>query len=1077
MVKRSLSCAGLRAADSIIWACIVLLMGSRSLWAGESTSPSAAVTHKVYACKSISAEAAKAYLSRLGLGTVSQLPGTNGLLITGDASDLSKAQTVLKLVDVDRVYEIRLAGPESLLANLPGRDRIAAAIGDIAVGSLDTLPSEEGKAPVVIDRHRGQVLLIAPKEKMDRIVCLVEGKDVTPSLGQDVLSAELGKSAKTSLAEVASWTKSHVLGAAQEEPNATAADANTPVPSVPAAASEGRITGPAVSGASGPNPSGAKVQSVAEGTVPGKPRSLVAGPAGGAEAANPAYPTPAVPTGEQTLKLDLQEKFTVESLLGLVGSYLNLNFMYDPAAVQGDVTLKLQGDLRGPVKVNDLYPLLESVLRFKGLAMTRRGNIVTVVKATDVMDADPKLRTRGGPVEFGDAVITRVFRLRHVDTSSVEGLMTQMKLGVAFSSIPDTRTLIVTGFTATMPKVETLLDLVDQPGEPKQFRYRQLKYTMATTLAEKVKALAEQLGTIQVSVSAGVGQQPMQKLPNESEAAFTARRSRDAVLRQQATRAPTSLSSAVSPESVYLDADERTNRVLMIGRQEQLGIVEKLVDSLDVQQQDLRSLVLYRIEHVDALDVRKKLEELSIVAPTTQTTYQTPSRITGTQRPQTQTPGAQSTPQSMVQTTESQTGAGTPLDAPQVIVVEATNALLVNATAEQHKRISEILKYVDSETLDSAMPFDIYPLENQSPGRMAEVLDKLIQEKIKDKDNKIEQVVKKIEDEITIVPDPNTYSLVVHASPKNQQWIGKLVKTLDKRRPQVLIDVTLVEVSKTDAFNYDLNLISSIPDLSKATGLVGTAGVISGTLQKGNVMQAASGKLTGFYGDEHINALLSTMQNKKYGRVLAKPKVLVNDNEKGTIKTTDTTYVLTKTGTLPTQGSQVVQTSETYQPYDAGITMEITPHISEGDLLQLNVNLSRSDFTTTPSGSQPPDKSQSDITTVVTVPDKSTIILGGMIKLNQSKSGTKVPILGDLPLVGTLFRNVGNSDVERKLYVFVKAEVIRPADVMAGSDAMQKLSDRHRTAFEKHEAEFQQEQTIPGIQGKPMSPEKVLDAQ
>ena len=1072
MVKRSLSCASLRAANSIIWACIVLVMGSRSVWAGESTSPSTAVTHKVYAPKSISAEAAKLYLSRLGLGTVSQLPGTNGLLITGDPSDLSKAQTVLKLVDVDRAYDVRLAGPESLLANLPGRDRIAAAIGDITVGSLDSLPVEEGKAPVVIDRHHGQVLLIAPKEKMDRIVCLVEGKAAASSLGQDVLSAELGKSAKSSIVEVASWTKSHVLGAAQEEPNAVAADANTPVPSVPAAAAEGRITGPA---ASGPDASGVKVQSAAEGTLSGKPRSLAAG---GAEAASPAYTTPAVPTGEQTLKLDLQEKFTVESLLGLVGSYLNLNFMYDPAAVQGDVTLKLQGDLRGPVKVNDLYPLLESVLRFKGLAMTRRGSIVTVVKAADVMDADPKLRTRGGPVDFGDAVITRVFRLRHVDTSSVEGLLTQMRLGVAFSSIAETRTLIVTGFTATMPKIESLLDLVDQPGEPKQFRYRQLKYTLASTLAEKVKALAEQLGTIQVSVSTGVGQQPIQKLPNESEAAFTARRAREAALRQQATRgAPTLPSGPGASESVFLDADERTNRVLMIGRQEQLAIVEKLVDSLDVQQQDLRSMVLYRIEHVDAQDVRKKLEELGIVAPT-QTTYQTSSRLTGTQRPQTQTPGAQPTPQSMVQTTESQTGTGAPVDAPQVVVIEATNAVLVNATAEQHKRISEILKYVDSETLDSAMPFEIYPLENQSPGRMAEIIDKLVQEKIKDKDNKIEQVVKKIEDEITIVPDPNTYSLVVHASPKNQQWIGKLVKTLDKRRPQVLIDVTLVEVSKTDAFNYDLNLITAAPTLKQASTLVGPTGpIITGALYSGNVIQSASGKLTGFYGDEHINALLSTMQNKKYGRVLAKPKVLVNDNEKGTIKTTDTTYVLTKTGTLPTQGSTVVQTSETYQPYDAGITMEITPHISEGDLLQLNVNLSRSDFTTTPSGSQPPDKSQSDITTVVTVPDKSTIILGGMIKLNQSKSGTKVPILGDLPLVGAAFRNVGNSDVERKLYVFVKAEVIRPADVMAGSDAMQQLSDRHRTAFEKHEAEFQNEQTIPGIKGKPMSPEKVLDAQ
>jgi type II secretory pathway component GspD/PulD (secretin) len=712
--------------------------------------------------------------------------------------------------------------------------------------------------------------------------------------------------------------------------------------------------------------------------------------------------------------------------------------------------------------------------------MTRKGNIVTVVPTMEAMDADPKLRTRSGPVDFGDAVLTRVFRLRHVDTASAEALLTQMKLGVAFSSIAETKTLIVTAFTATMPKIEALLDLVDQPGEPKQFRYRPLKYTMATTLTEKVKALAEQMGTIQVSVSTTGAQPALRQNPGESEAAFRQRQAREMAMRAATARAQTVPGAQATPETIYLDADERTNRILMVGRQEQLAIVDRLVESLDVQQQDLRSLLLYRIEHVDAQDVRKKLEELNIVAA--QYTYPTSStRITGAQRTATPTTPGQPTPQPLVQTAEPTAGSNTALDAPQVVVVEATNALLINATAEQHKRIGEILKYVDSETLDSAMPFEIYPLENQGPDRMAEIIDKLIQERLKDKDGKIEQVVRKIEDEITIVPDPNTYSLVVHATPKNQQWIGKLIKTLDKRRPQVLIDVTLVEVSKTEDFNYDLNLITAAPNLSKASGLIGTGGVVPGALLTGNVIQAASGNLTGFYGDDHINVLLKTMQTKKYGRVLAKPKILVNDNETGTIKTTDTTYVKTTGSAIPTivggTSSGAITTSEVYTPYDAGITMDIIPHISEGDLLQLKVNLTRSDFTSSPQNNQPPNKSQSDISTMVTVPDKSTIILGGMIKLNQSKGGTKVPILGDLPIVGAAFRSTGNSDIEKKLYVFVKAEIIRPADVMAGNDALQKLSEKHRMAFERHEAEFQQEQSIPGVKAKSMSPDKVLDTQ
>ncbi|MCP4450167.1 MAG: type II and III secretion system protein [Planctomycetes bacterium] len=69
-------------------------------------------------------------------------------------------------------------------------------------------------------------------------------------------------------------------------------------------------------------------------------------------------------------------------------------------------------------------------------------------------------------------------------------------------------------------------------------------------------------------------------------------------------------------------------------------------------------------------------------------------------------------------------------------------------------------------------------------------------------------------------------------------------------------------------------------------------------------------------------------------------------------------------------------------------------------------------------GETPPNVSSSDLTTNVTVPDASTIILGGMLRLNQTKAGKKVPILGDLPLIGMLFRGASNEDIQDKLYIF-----------------------------------------------------------
>ena len=180
----------------------------------------------------------------------------------------------------------------------------------------------------------------------------------------------------------------------------------------------------------------------------------------------------------------------------------------------------------------------------------------------------------------------------------------------------------------------------------------------------------------------------------------------------------------------------------------------------------------------------------------------------------------------------------------------------------------------------------------------------------------------------------------------------------------------------------------------------------------------------------------------------------------------------------PATGQDFVTSALDFEPYEAAIEMNITPHISEGELLRLVIELKRSDFDPADGGQRKPPKTMtSEVKTAVTVPDGSTIILGGMLKLNQHKNGGKVPILGDIPLIGGLFRSIENSNDESKLYVFVKAEIIRPAGTHAdGMEDLQKISEVNRTAFERHELEFQNYQSWPGIKSKPVSPPKVLDA-
>ena len=784
------------------------------------------------------------------------------------------------------------------------------------------------------------------------------------------------------------------------------------------------------------------------------------------EPTNP-YEPQVVPNAEETLELALPEKLEIIPLLDLVGKYLNLNYVYDPKQLQGkEVYLKLQG----PVKVSELYPLVESVLKFTNLAMTRKGNLVTIVPLEGALEVDPVLiEADRGQVRAGDVVVTRIFQLNYVDAVQAKAILDEMKLG-AVSAQPGLGTLIVTGYAYRMSRVEQMLEVIDKPGKPKQFKFRQLKYTMATTLAPKVKQLVDQLGDISITLAA-----PQAPTPQPGR--------RPPVRQPMPQPAPTPGAGTTKP-SIYLDADERTNRILMIGNDNEIAVVENLIDALDVEQQDIRSIRVYEIQHVGAEEVRKKLEELGVIGAGKETT---PGRITA--RAARAAAAAAGQPGAPPMPTPTPAGAGEtelPSGEVQVVIIESTNSLMVNASPEQHALIAAIIAYVDSETIQQAIPYVVYPLENQNPEDLADVLNKLIQETILDKEGKIQQVVQRQEEQIVIVPDESTFSLIVFASKKNQEWIASLVKSLDRRRPQVLIDVTLVEVTKSDTFLYDLDLVSKFPSMEAGGTMQSSIDALlepfpSNVVREASSMQGDAGSAKGFYADRHIQALLTLMQTKDYGRILAKPKILVNDNESGKIVAQRTTYVQ-KTSSIPitpVTGSTDVpsfQTAIDYQGYDDGITLDIKPHISEGDLLRLEIAMTRSDFGTI-TGLKPPDTKTSDISTVVTVPNGCTIILGGLIKLNQSKAGSKVPLLGDIPLVGGLFRSTNNSVEDSKLYIFVKANILRPETAMAGLPELVNISDKNRTAFEKSETEFQKHEDWPGIKPKPVDPVRVLDAE
>jgi len=1140
--------------SGLFFLCIVLVT---LIFTGcKTTPPNQGVTifgtsvQQRYVLYHLDPEQCNVLLGPLGLEEAKYLsysPESNILVARGTPEQLKRVELVLDVVDSHEDYCIENLGPASIVRTLPSNEQIAMALGNINIGTFNEPPVNDASSRAIIDVQGDSIVAFLPVRYRDQLHKLLASNDIatyfqktvqTQSEPDEHLPEKLSNTISTSSQSKTTKQETEsnyviITGMAENEqrsdksvlPMSAAAQPTTGLTLSETTASSDSDT----EDKTAENSSSEKIENDSE---PPKTVKIIfkLAPNDPESDETKVITDKAIPdNGEDLLDMTLPETITLIQLLDLAGKHMGLNYVYDPRLISNQsIALKLHGNLQGEMKVKNLYALLETVLGFMGLAMIRQEeNLVAIVPIDKALQTQPELvDAKNNTVQVGDTVVTRAFNIRYVNILNVITLLQDMKISVAVTALEKANLLLVTCHADRMKRIDQLVEMIDRPGRPTECRFRRLYYTTATPLITKIRTLAQELEGIAIATTS-----------------VTAKRSAKPVI---ATAPKPATSTGRRP--VYLDTDERTNRILMIGFEEELTLIEKLIDTLDVAQADPRSPSIYNIKNIDAkqaLDMLQKLEVLKTSggsAPVAEAgsndneltgeplvvvleaTNQLLVRATPNQHARISeflnyidvTPEsirilayyeikcikANTARQILEELDFVSAGAVVPTvaagpnepvisqsrripdektanfltDKPQAVVSELTNALLVKATAGQHEQISDIIQYIDRKIPEEVLSYQIYPIENSSPEHISGMLERLLVETKEDKEGKIEKIAN-TQERITIVADQNTYSLIVYASQKNQEWIESLINRLDKRRPQVLIDVTLVEITRTDTFEYDLNLVANASDAVVGNIVIDSIqNVDSGSrLEAGFNLLDQDGNPTGqtkaFYSDEKVQALLTAIQRKNYGRVLAKPKVLVDDGQEGQIVTTDETTYVKESIQIPQTGTPI--TTRDFVPIQASIQLQITPHISEGDLLRLDVHLSRDDFGSRPLSGAPPDKATSEITTTVFVPDDHTIILGGLVKLNQSKGSSKVPILGDIPLIGGLFRSVDNSDVEKKLYVFLKANIVRPYEESRLKD-LQTISEEHQNAFEKSESKFQKMEDFPGIPPDPMQPERVL---
>ena len=266
---------------------------------------------------------------------------------------------------------------------------------------------------------------------------------------------------------------------------------------------------------------------------------------------------------------------------------------------------------------------------------------------------------------------------------------------------------------------------------------------------------------------------------------------------------------------------------------------------------------------------------------------------------------------------------------------------------------------------------------------------------------------------VRIVADKENNALLIVANADEYGIIESALKKLDVAPRQVLIDVTIAEVTLTDDLSYGLEW--SFQNGSRRTGVLdnGAAGISALTPGFSYVLGNASGV--------GLQAALNMMATDKRVNILSSPHIMVADNQQAKIQVGDS---VPTAGQSTYTGSSTTPVVTSTQYLDTGIILTVTPRISAGGVVNLDVQQEVSEASTTTSSSMnSPTISKRTAKSVVTVQSGETTILGGLIKESKTFSNAGIPLLSQIPIIGALFGTQGLNKVKTELVILITPRI------------------------------------------------------
>lgn len=376
-----------------------------------------------------------------------------------------------------------------------------------------------------------------------------------------------------------------------------------------------------------------------------------------------------------------------------------------------------------------------------------------------------------------------------------------------------------------------------------------------------------------------------------------------------------------------------------------------------------------------------------------------------------------------------------PSDSVRVVPYERVNALIVLASSSDMERVKSLISVLDTVVERAEGNIHVYYLQNATAVELAKVLNDLPGEMAKEGENVGRAAA--ISKDVRVMADEETNSLIIRATKDEYVVLEDVIQQLDIPRRMVYLEALIMEVDADKTFDVGVEwaaggtfsgddgtlvggfsgsdgfkLLDGIDanDPSLASGL--TVGVLKQGVKIGGVTFA------------NIGAVVRAFQSDSDVNVISTPQILTMDNKTAAISVGENVPYQTSVN-LTDNNNEFTQ----FEYRDVATKLSITPHINQSDVLRLEI---QTEVVRIKDAGLTPTTFNRTAETTVILDDNSTVVIGGIIGQDATESNFKVPILGDIPVLGWLFKTHTNTNRKTNMFIFITPRIVRnPAEIAA----------------------------------------------